>query len=159
MKKLIAMVIVFLLLPFIQAFDTEKEIKENKVIKFKDFKEDMMQYPWGRILIRNMEKYGIDDESVGIIIKFMAGMVTQGYGYGFPTMLTFSFFSILPVVWYYIDGTTEFYSLVGKETYRGSYVGAAIIYPLGIWISPRLLQQPGNIFGMGIVAVAVIYPM
>jgi len=150
MKKLVICIILFALItPFIQA-------KESK-IKFGEFKEYVKSLPGGEILIKNMEKFGLEEENEGFIIKFLAGMITQGNGYAFPTTLRFSFFSILPVVWYYLDGSTEFYTLAGKEVYGGSYVGGAIVYPIGLWIAPRLLQQPGNIFGIGIVVVAAIF--
>ncbi len=156
MKKVFVLMAISLIIPFIIPCEEAKE--ENK-ITFAEFKEMAKDMPYSKILIKNMEKFGLQDNDEGFIIKFIAGMITQGNGYAYPTTFRFSFFSLLPVIWYYTDGSTEFYTFMGKEVYGGSQIGAALIYPIGMWIAPRLFQQPGNIFGIGIVAIAVIYPV
>lgn len=153
MKKFMVFAVVLMFsLPLIEGKEGEKE-----TTTFGEFKEYVKNYPGGLFLVERLERYGISDGSE-VIIKFLAGIITTGNGYAFPSGYRFSFFSFLPVVWHYTNGSTEFYTLNGIETYEGSQIGGALIYPIGLFNAPRLFQQPGNIVGAGFALVAVVFP-
>ena len=71
---------------------------------------------------------------------------TEGTGYSIPSGLKI-IFSRNFVLWYYENGSTVSYA--PSFEIKGKQFGIGIIL-FGVWKSPGIFQQPGQITGMGI---------
>ena len=78
---------------------------------------------------------------------------TEGYGYSLPTG-TNIIVSRHFIMWYYENGTTK--SFIPEFEIHGKQFGIGIIF-FGLWKSPSLLKQPGNVTGMGFGLVILFY--
>ncbi len=131
MKKIMAVMIAILLLPFIfpqtNAYWEEKNVANAPV-------------------------------SNTTILLFSA-VKSNGVGFGYPTGT--QFYILLHggwVIWYYNNGTTTNRYLLQPTTIEGEQIG--ICYALlGIWKAPRLVSQPGEITANMLVLFGVIIQM
>ena len=156
MKKFVVISIVFLLIfPIIEG-RKEKSIEKGNEITFSEFKSYLSNCPGGKIIIEKLHEYGLNENSRGAI-KLFCLMITKGYGYAFPPGYQFAILSSIISIWYYTDGYTQLYTLAGEEIYNFSQIGVALIWPIGFFISPSLIKQPGNIIGAGSAIVVVIF--
>lgn len=154
MKKLIFAIVCMFLISFVNV-GKSKEEERHTYAEFKEYLESIDAY----YIIEKMEELGIE-EGDEIVIKFAAAFITYGTGFAIPTGMKFSFFTILPILWLYTaeNASTTIYTISGTFVYNGTHAGIAVIYPIGLWVAPRLFQQPDNIFGMGIAMIIAILP-
>ena len=78
---------------------------------------------------------------------------SSGFGYSFPPGLVFIFGPQI-ITWSYENGSTK--SLSPPFYVNGSQFGIAIAI-FGVWKSPSLLNQPGNVSGM-VVGIVLVFP-
>lgn len=152
MKKIIFAIVCMLLISFVNGGKSKEE--RYTYAEFKEYLKSIDAY----YIIEKMEEIGID-EGEEIVIKFAAAFITYGTGFAIPTGMQFSFFTILPILWLYTENaSTTIYTISGTFLYNRTHAGIAVIYPIGLWVAPRLFQQPDNIFGMGIAMIIAILP-
>ncbi len=85
--------------------------------------------------------------------NFSFAVDSSGYGYSFPPGLVFIVGPQI-ITWSYENGTTKSFS--PPFYVNGSQFGIAIAL-FGVWKSPNLLNQPGNVSGM-VVGIILVFP-
>ena len=87
---------------------------------------------------------------------FFSTVKTDGNGFAYPFKTHFIMFSSARwVLWYYEDGKTTIRYLTQPTTLEGKQFGLAYVI-FGIWKSPRLISQPGNISANMLVLFGII---
>jgi len=88
-----------------------------------------------------------------------ATVKTEGHGYGYPFGTQFYIFSHGGwVVWYYDNGTTTIRYILQPTEIKGGQLGIAYVM-FGIWKSPHMFSQPGNITANMLILFGVIVEM
>ncbi len=94
---------------------------------------------------------GVNEKEQEQQISISFAIDTRGNGYSIPSGIKF-IMGYHMVLWYYEDGYTK--SFIPDFEIYGKQFGIGILL-LGIWKSPTIFQQPGEVTGVGIGIIVI----